>query len=72
MSKAAAPAPRRKPQSFTGKDLDLLRETLGIPHESRTLVFEYLAHTVGVPLCIPGLALILLMRDVLLSRTLAS
>ena len=47
MSKAAASVTRRKPQSFTGKDLDLLRETLAVPHESRTLVFEYLAHTVG-------------------------
>jgi hypothetical protein len=56
MSKSAAPAARRKPQSFTGKDLDLLRETLGIPHESRTLVFEYLAHTVGVLFCISGLS----------------
>jgi hypothetical protein len=54
MSKAAAQAARRKPQSFTGKDLDLLRETLSIPHESRTLVFEFLAHTVSVSFCMLG------------------
>lgn len=40
-------ATRRKPLSFTAQDLELLKETLRIPHESRTLVFEYLAHTVS-------------------------
>ncbi|KAF8317374.1 hypothetical protein DL93DRAFT_2095746 [Clavulina sp. PMI_390] len=45
MANLTTPASRRKPQSFTSEDLDLLRQTLATPHESRTLVFEYLAHT---------------------------